>query len=1297
MDSLLVWSTVTLIILLRTYVSGGPTEKLHHHMTKREIQYYFNVDDHDKVPEYEVSNPYQSNDEGEFVSYSLHPARAKRSLGLDDFSSFKLNAFGSNLHLKLKRNEHLISPGLKVLRENSDGSMTSYPVPENTYYLGHVASDPSSTVAVSNNGGLTGIVKTSRESLFVHPLPAHLAKHVTSSEDATPHLVHRRSVKEEVISLKNDVMHMVKEDPSDDENSRVKRSMMSHSPVPKFKTLKVALMCPPSLQKKYSQGNLQAITGGLVNYFMILANMVAGMFQDPSIGKMKITYVVTRILIIDPVRYGFKQSDSNSIKLSRIARKTRENNAIQKVPFDVFSYISDKISGGALAIANQICAAPTGNVNQEIGLPTSLHLAHETGHNMYLDHTSGDCALKAYIMNAALPGGPHATEWSECSRNVIQRFLADEKKSKCLDDGPVGDHPTILPSFRGKLPGKIISGDEQCVMHYGEGWKQYNPSNCVYLSCIKEGTLLGRNTIVADGTECGFQKWCIKGRCEQSGMVENITWSEWGPYSQCTRDCDGGIQHRERHCVNAKPRYGKNCKGVRKEYRLCNPQDCPSEEQNFRNVYGQQVCKGRNPNYFLYNLARDACGIYCREGNLVRRIGTFKDGIRCTNNRKDRSVCVQGKCRSVGCDNELDGKTAIDRCGVCGGDGDTCSKIKATFKDSPAAAGPENAIEVAELPVGTRNAGFVMVANTLNYLGVIDAQGKFIVGGHLGGNQEKPAAGTVIKYTHRNRPAARDVVTIVGPTNASLRVMYIKRSPKTGDNPGVMYQYLIQGSSSSSSLGYKWVVGEWSTCSRTCAVGTRTRDVRCIRIDDESPASNSACPGEMPAVEDCNTQPCAAKWTQEWTSCSKTCGNGHQQRQLKCLHEVALDDFRETDLCSEPKPVNVGPALLACNRYPCPAAWNVGPWSACPTKCAVGMIRREVSCSRIDESGNLTIIDPEFCRYMNKPLSEMKCNENKPCGSRPPTCPPIGHNCSNGGSCQPDPSGYKCVCDKGFTGVECEIKLNPCDKKPCLNGGECSAGIIHHYNHTCKCPPLFTGRNCETKITACMSNPCLNGATCDDKGLSDEYTCTCPQGLTGQRCQVSEFYRIGCFNHKENVIPKLADLRKEVNLKDTQPTIMKCAELAQEKGFKYFSVGLNGICFSGPKAGESYFTKGAAPNKKCAKGIGSKASSVVFTFESVPSYKSLGCYVASAKKRPKPLRIRYINFRNQKNKQNGVTVDQCARVAKAKGYAYFAVQNTAECWSDVNAKDTYDDLGPSQKCKGGIGLKGANMVYQFNE
>ena len=50
------------------------------------------------------------------------------------------------------------------------------------------------------------MVKTSRETLFVHSLPEHLAKHVTSSDDATPHLVYRRSFSVDNVSDKNDVL-----------------------------------------------------------------------------------------------------------------------------------------------------------------------------------------------------------------------------------------------------------------------------------------------------------------------------------------------------------------------------------------------------------------------------------------------------------------------------------------------------------------------------------------------------------------------------------------------------------------------------------------------------------------------------------------------------------------------------------------------------------------------------------------------------------------------------------------------------------------------------------------------------------------------------------------------------------------------------------------------------------------------------------------------------------------------------------------------------------------------------------
>ena len=73
-----------------------------------------------------------------------------------------------------------------------------------------------------------------------------------------------------------------------------------------------------------------------------------------------------------------------------------------------------------------------------------------------------------------------------------------------------------------------------------------------------------------------------------------------------------------------------------------------------------------------------------------------------------------------------------------------------------------------------------------------------------------------------------------------------------------------------------------------------------------------------------------------------------------------------------------------------------------------------------------------------------------------------------------------------------------------------------------------------------------------------------------------------------------------------------------------------------------------------------------------------------------------MNFANQGNQNKQTTIDQCARVARAKGFTYFAVQNTAECWSDNDAENRYQMLGANGKCKDGVGLKGANMVYRFN-
>ena len=91
------------------------------------------------------------------MSYSLHPSpvRSKRdAVHYAENSYYKLDTFGKKLHLRLRRNEHLLAPDLKLVRQNGDGTTASNPAPPITFYLGPVVTDPSSTVALSNDGGL---------------------------------------------------------------------------------------------------------------------------------------------------------------------------------------------------------------------------------------------------------------------------------------------------------------------------------------------------------------------------------------------------------------------------------------------------------------------------------------------------------------------------------------------------------------------------------------------------------------------------------------------------------------------------------------------------------------------------------------------------------------------------------------------------------------------------------------------------------------------------------------------------------------------------------------------------------------------------------------------------------------------------------------------------------------------------------------------------------------------------------------------------------------------------------------
>ena len=92
---------------------------------------------------------------------------------------------------------------------------------------------------------------------------------------------------------------------------------------------------------------------------------------------------------------------------------------------------------------------------------------------------------------------------------------------------------------------------------------------------------------------------------------------------------------------------------------------------------------------------------------------------------------------------------------------------------------------------------------------------------------------------------------------------------------------------------------------------------------------------------------------------------------------------------------------------------------------------------------------------------------------------------------------FRCYCEDGYTGFNCETDWDECWNEPCLNGGTCLDGIAH-YN--CSCPAGFSGSRCQTNVDDCLSDPCMHNGTCVD-GVAG-YLCNCHLGFRGDDCEI---------------------------------------------------------------------------------------------------------------------------------------------------------------------------------------------------
>ena len=59
---------------------------------------------------------------------------------------------------------------------------------------------------------------------------------------------------------------------------------------------------------------------------------------------------------------------------------------------------------------------------------------------------------------------------------------------------------------------------------------------------------------------------------------------------------------------------------------------------------------------------------------------------------------------------------------------------------------------------------------------------------------------------------------------------------------------------------------------------------------------------------------------------------------------------------------------------------------------------------------------------------------------------------------------FKCTCKNGWTGINCEIKVNYCENIKCLNNGVCRPLLL---KYTCEClGTSYSGRHCEIVATS---------------------------------------------------------------------------------------------------------------------------------------------------------------------------------------------------------------------------------------
>ncbi|XP_026716203.1 ADAMTS-like protein 2 isoform X7 [Athene cunicularia] len=300
---------------------------------------------------------------------------------------------------------------------------------------------------------------------------------------------------------------------------------------------------------------------------------------------------------------------------------------------------------------------------------------------------------------------------------------------------------------------------------------------------------------------------------EEGADVTAYWWGEWTKWTACTRTCGGGVKSQERHCLRQRRKSvsglaNKTCTGTSKRYQLCKVQECPANGRSFReeqcSSFNSHVYNGRTyqwkplyPDDYVH-ISSKPCDLHCTTVDGQRQLMVqARDGTSCKYT-DFRGVCVSGKCEPIGCDGILFSTHTLDKCGVCQGDGSSCTHVTGSYRKGNSHLGYSL---VTHIPAGARDIQIVERKKSADVLAVADEAGYYFFNGNYKVDSPKNfnIAGTVFKYRRPMDVYETGIEYIVaqGPTNQGLNIMVWNQN---GKNPSITFEYTLLRKPHSKSL-----------------------------------------------------------------------------------------------------------------------------------------------------------------------------------------------------------------------------------------------------------------------------------------------------------------------------------------------------------------------------------------------------------------------------------------------------------------------------------------------------------------